>query len=60
MDLMSSIAAQSMEMKASEFQQNYSIAVTKKAMDAEEMAAKAILEMMPSAPAKGQYVDVYA
>ncbi len=60
MDMMSGIASQAMSMKAAEFAQNYSISVTKKAMDTQEMAAQELLEMLPDTPAKGQYIDVYA
>ncbi len=60
MDMMNSIAAQAMSMKAAQFQQSYSIAVTKKAMDSQEMATQELLSMLPDAPAKGQYIDVYA
>ncbi len=62
MDMMEGIAAQAMSMKAAEFAQNYSVSVTKKAMDTQEMAAQELLEMLPdvSAMSKGQYIDVYA
>ncbi len=60
MDMMSSIAAQSMSMSAAQFAQSYSIAVAKKTMDTQEMAAQELLSMLPDTPAKGQYVDVYA
>lgn len=60
MDLMNSIAAQSMQMSATQMGQSYAISVTKKAMDTEEMAAQELLEMLPEVPAKGQYIDVFA
>ncbi len=60
MDMMSSIAAQSMSMKAAEFQQNYAVSLTKNAMETQEIAVQEILELMPETPAKGQYIDVYA
>ncbi len=60
MDMVNSIAAQAMSMKAAQFQQNYSVSVAKKAMDSQELAAQEILSMLPDAPAKGQYIDVYA
>ena len=69
MDMMTDIAAMAMDMKAAQFQQNYDLAVAKKAMNTgEEMAETLIDDMLPqSAPIpqvpqipKGQYVDVYA
>ena len=62
MDMMSSIANMATSMKAAEFANNYSLAVTKKVMDSQEMAAQEILEMLPDVPAmaKGQYIDTYA
>jgi len=60
MDLMNSIAAQSVSMSAAEFSQQYAISVTKKAMDSQEQAAQALLEMLPPTPPMGQYIDVYA
>jgi len=59
MDMMSSIAAQAMSMSAAQFQQSYAIAMTKKCMDTQEIAAQELLEMLPEVP-KGQYIDVYA
>lgn len=53
-------------MKAAEFANNYSIAVQKKMMDTQELAAQEVLEMLPDvqqmqmAVPKGQYIDVYA
>lgn len=60
MDMMTGIAAQATSMSAAQFAQNYSISVAKKAMDTQELAAQEILQMLPDAPAKGQYIDVYA
>lgn len=49
-------------MSMAQFEQQYAVSVTKKAMDTQELAAQEILEMLPEtpAPAKGQYIDVYA
>ncbi len=58
MDIMNSIAAQSMSMSAAQFGQQYAISVQKKIMDNQEMAAQELLEMLPQQPAKGQYIDV--
>jgi len=62
MGMMDGIAAQAMSMNSAEIAQNYSIAVAKKTMDTQELAAQELLEMLPQTPAvaKGQYIDVYA
>ena len=62
MDMMNSIASASMSMSAAMFQQNYAIAVTKKMMDTQELAGQELMKMLEAvpAPAKGQYIDVYA
>ena len=64
MDMMSSIAAGAASLSAAQLQQNYSLAVTKKAMDTQEFQAQAMLEMLSQAPgqvpAQGSYIDVYA
>ena len=59
MDMMSGIAATATSLSAAQLQQNYSLAVTKKAMDTQEMQAQAMLEMMAQ-PMKGTYIDTYA
>lgn len=64
--MMESIASMATSMKAAEFANNYSIAVQKKMMDTQELAAQEVLEMLPDvqqmqmAVPKGQYIDVYA
>ncbi len=66
MDMMNSIAAASMSMSAMQFQQSYSVSVTKKAMEGMEEQAQELLEMLPELPTvqaplqKGQYVNVRA
>lgn len=62
MDFMSSIAAQAMSMSNAQFAQSYSIALQRKAMDTQELAAQEILEMLPQQPpmAAGQHIDVLA
>lgn len=57
MDMMSSIAAVSMDMGASALEQQASISVQKKAMDAQEIAAETILKMMPPS---NSVIDTYA
>ena len=60
--MMESIAQMAMGMIAASFATNYSLAVTKKMMDAQEMAGQELVKMLEAvpAPAKGQYIDVYA
>lgn len=62
MDMMNSIAATATSMSAAQFQQNYSLAVTKKAMDSQELAAQELLSMLPqqAGPRLGTYIDTYA
>lgn len=62
MDMVDSIAATATSLSAAQFQQDYSIAVTKKAMDTQELAAQALEQMLAQlpAPAKGTYIDTYA
>ena len=57
MDLMNSIASSAMSMSAAQLAQNYSMAVTKKAMDVEELALKELTDMLPPSPYN---FDVYA
>lgn len=61
------IAAMSMELSAARLQQNVGICVAKKTMEAQEMQAAGLMEMVDAADAAripadgvGQYVDVTA
>lgn len=62
--MMESIASMAMGMSAASFATNYSLSVTKKMMDSQELAAQEMMKMLeaaaPTVPAKGQYIDVYA
>lgn len=58
--MMDAIAGAAMNMSAAQFAVQYSTAMERKAMDTMEMAAQELLEMLPPAPAKGQYIDTYA
>lgn len=62
MDLMEGIAATATSLSAAQLQESYSIAMSKKAMDTQEMAAQSMLEMLAQqpTPAKGTYIDTYA
>lgn len=60
--MMGSIASMAMEMSAASFATNYSLSVTKKMMDSQELAGQELLKMLEAVPtpAKGDYIDVYA
>lgn len=60
--MMESIASMAMGMSAASFATNYSLAVTKKMMDSQEMAGQELMKMLEAVPAppKGNYIDVYA
>lgn len=60
--MMESIAGMAMDMSAAQFATNYSISVAKKMMDTQELAGQELMKMLEAvpAPAKGQYIDVYA
>ncbi len=60
--MMESIASMAMGMSAASFATNYSMAVTKKMMDSQELAGQELAKMLEAvpAPAKGNYIDVYA
>lgn len=62
MSMMTSIAGTAMSLNSAELMQQYSLSVTKKAMDTQEVMAQKMLEMLPqqTAPAKGMYIDTYA
>lgn len=60
--MMESIAGMAMSMSAASFATNYSLSVTKKMMDSQELAGQELLKMLEAvpSPAKGQYIDTYA
>lgn len=60
--MMESIASMAMSMSAASFATNYSLSVTKKMMDSQELAGQELLKMLEAVPtpAKGQYIDTYA
>ena len=60
MDLAVGIAGDAMALKSLSFQQDYAIAVTKKAMETQELAGQELARMLSAMPPKGAYVDVYA
>ena len=58
MDLIMSIAAMSVNMKSAQLQQDVSVAMLKKAMNAQEALGESIVEMMLPAPEPGRLLDV--
>lgn len=58
--MMDSIAAAAMNMNAAQFSVEYSMAVTKKMMDTQELAAQELMQMLPAPESLGQYIDTYA
>ena len=60
--LMGNIAATASAMSSVQIQQSYSVAMAKKAMESQELAAQELLRMLPQtpAPASGSIIDVYA
>ena len=62
--MMNSIASMAMDMSAASFATEYSLAVTKKMMDTQELAGQELVNMLPDlaamAPPKGDFIDVYA
>lgn len=61
MDMLNSIAAASMDMSAARFSVDYSLAVTKKTMETQELAGQELAKMLSSASeAKGKFIDTYA
>lgn len=60
--MMESIASMAMSMSAASFATNYSLAITKKMMDSQELAGQELAKMLEAVPtpAMGQYIDVYA
>lgn len=60
MDMMNSIASASMSMSAAMFEQSYSMAVTKKMMDTENLALEEMTEMLQQQQPPSPYnFDVY-
>ena len=61
--MMEAIAGAAMDMKSAQLAAEYSIAVTKKVMDTQELAAQELLNMLPATPPvvqQGQLIDTYA
>lgn len=60
--MMESIAGMAMSMSAASFAASYSMAVTRKMMDSQELVGQELMKMLEAVPTppKGQYIDVYA
>lgn len=58
--MMDSIASAAMDMSAAQLETQYSMAMTRKVMDTEELAAQELLKMLPPVQNPGQYIDTYA
>lgn len=58
--MMDAIAQASMQMSAAQFSVDYAMAVTKKVMDTQELAAEEMLEMLPATQSLGEFIDTYA
>ena len=54
--MMDAIAATAMNMKAAETASGYFVAVAKKVMETQEVAAQELLEMLPPMPPMGEYI----
>ena len=60
MNVMDVIAATASTLASAQLQQSYAIAVSKKAMESQELAAQELLQMLPPSPSSGYQFDVYA
>ncbi|MBP1758548.1 MAG: hypothetical protein H6Q61_797 [Firmicutes bacterium] len=61
MDMMTSVASMSMDIAAVKLQQGIQFSVAKKAMETQDIALKAMTEMMPPLQqGTGTYIDTYA
>jgi hypothetical protein len=62
MNMMDSIASAAMDISAAQMSVDYSMAVTKKVMDTQDLAGQEMDRMLQyiDTPAKGEYIDVYA
>ena len=57
--MMEAIASAAMNMQAAQLSVNYSMAIERKVMDTQEMAAQELLQMLPDIP-RGQFIETYA
>jgi len=59
MNMMDGIAATASSLASAQLQQSYTLAVSKKAMESQELAVQELLQMLPSS-SSGYQFDVYA
>ena len=57
---MDGIAATASSLASAQLQQSYTLAVSKKAMESQELAVQELLQMLPPSSSSGYQFDVYA
>ena len=60
MNMMDGIAATASSLASAQLQQSYTLAVSKKAMESQELAVQELLQMLPHSSSSGYQFDVYA
>ena len=60
MNTMDGIAATASSLASAQLQQSYTLAVSKKAMESQELAVQELLQMLPPSSSSGYKFDVYA
>ena len=60
MNMMDGIAATASSLASAQLQQSYTLAVSKKAMESQELAVQELLQMLPASSSSGFKFDVYA
>ena len=60
MNMMDGIAATASSLASAQLQQSYTLAVSKKAMESQELAVQELLQMLPPSSSSGYHFDVYA
>ena len=60
MNMMDGIAATASSLASAQLQQSYTLAVSKKAMESQELAVQELLQMLPPSSSSGYQSDVYA
>ena len=58
--MIESIAAASVDMNAARLAVEYSMAMTEKVMDTQELAGQELIRMLPPVPSEAHYIDTYA
>ena len=60
MNMMDGIAATASSLASAQLQQSYTLAVSKKAMESQELAVQELLQMLPPSSSSGYQFGVYA